>query len=383
MPSSLFQRFRSWLQRVNSPQRRKTRAYRWRPALEILEDPHPARELLVNLVRASERAAQLTHQMLAYSGKGRFLIEPLNLARAIEQLLPLITPSMSRSVRLALNLEENLPPIDADKSQMQQLLMNLIINAAEAYEDRPGVVTVSVALCRAGENAPQPLFGLAQLHPGTYVCVEVSDKGMGMDEETKAKIFDPFFTTKFAGRGLGLSAVLGIIRAHNGGIEVESERNQGTTFRVYFPPSASAAPREESKIVNADLQGEGAILVIDDEETVRLTAVAALESYGYQVLTAFDGESGINIFRRHGAELSLVILDLTMPGLDGEAVLERLREMDPDARIILSSGFSASEATRRFEGRALSGFLQKPYTAQALGMCIKNALRANTSVQSA
>jgi CheY-like chemotaxis protein len=232
-------------------------------------------------------------------------------------------------------------------------------------------------------NAPQPMFGLSQLAPGSYVCLEVSDKGIGMDEETKAKIFDPFFTTKFAGRGLGLSAVLGIIRAHGGGIEVESERGGGTTFRIYFPPSASAAPREESKVANADLQGQGVILLIDDEETVRNMAMVALESYGYQVLTAFDGECGIGVFRRCGPELSLVILDLTMPVLDGEAVLERLREIDPNVRIVLSSGFSASEAIRRFEGRNLSGFLQKPYTAQALGMCVKTALRANTSVQSA
>jgi PAS domain S-box-containing protein len=352
-------------------------------ALEILEDAHPVRELIENLMKASERAAQLTHQMLAYSGKGRFFIEPLDLARAIEQLLPLITPSMSRSVRLTLDLKDNLPPIDADKAQVQQLLMNLIINASEAYEGRPGVVALSAALCRVGENGPQPLFGLSQLVPGTYLCLEVADKGIGMDEETRARIFDPFFTTKFAGRGLGLSAVLGIIRAHGGGIEVESKCGEGTTFRVYFPPSASAAPGEESKIANANLRGEGAILLIDDEETVRNTAVAALESYGYRVLTAFDGESGVDVFRRHGAEFSLVILDLTMPVLDGEAVFERLREIDPNVGIVLSSGFSASEATRRFEGRKLSGFLQKPYTARELGACVKTALRANTSVQSA
>ena len=351
--------------------------------LEMLENDHAAREAVENLVKAAERAAQLTHQMLAYSGKGRFLIEPLDLTRAVEELLPLITPSVSRSVRLSLNLPRGLPAIDADRAQMQQLLMNLVINAAEAYEGRPGVVAVSARLCDVAEGEIQPLFGLSQAPPGRYVCLEVSDKGTGMSEETKSKIFDPFYTTKFTGRGLGLSAVLGIIRAHGGAIEVESERGAGTTFRVYFPPSAGVAQRDDSEPQAADLRGAGTILLVDDEETVRSTAASALESYGYKVVPAYDGESAVNIFRRHRHNVSLVVLDLTMPVLDGEAVLERLREIDPDVRVILSSGFSASEATRRFEGKYLSGFLQKPYTAQSLALAVKSALSSGTSAQTA
>ena len=351
--------------------------------LEMLESNHAAREIVENLVKAAERAAQLTHQMLAYSGKGRFFIEPLDLPRTVEELLPLITPSISRSVRLSLDLPSNLPPIDADRAQMQQLLMNLVINAAEAYEGRPGVVAVSACVRYLAEGAVQPLFGLSQLAPGLYVCLEVSDKGMGMSDETKSKIFDPFFTTKFAGRGLGLSAVLGIIRAHGGGIDIETERGNGTAFRVFFPPSAGVARANEGEASAADLRGSGTILLIDDEETVRSTATSALESYGYRVVIAYDGESALNIFRRYREKVSLIVLDLTMPVLDGEAVLERLREIDPDVRIILSSGFSETEATRRFEGKHLSGFLQKPYTAQSLGLCVKNALETSTSAQSA
>ena len=351
--------------------------------LEMLENDHAAREAVENLVKAAERAAQLTHQMLAYSGKGRFLIEPLDLPRAIEELLPLITPSVSRSVRLSLNLPRGLPAIDADRAQMQQLLMNLVINAAEAYEGRPGVVAVSARVSDLGEGEIQPLFGLSQAPPGRYVCLEVSDRGMGMSEETKSKIFDPFYTTKFAGRGLGLSAVLGIIRAHRGAIEVETERGAGTTFRVYFPPSAGAPRQDENEPVIADLQGAGTVLLVDDEETVRTTATSALESYGYKVIAAYDGESALNIFRRDQQNVSLVVLDLTMPELDGEAVLELLREIDPNVRVILSSGFSATEATRRFEGKHLSGFLQKPYTAQSLALSVKSALGNGTSAQTA
>lgn len=351
--------------------------------LEMLENDHPARDPVENLLKASERAAQLTHQMLAYSGKGRFLIEPLDLPHTLEELLPLITPSISRSVRLSLNLPSRLPAIDADKAQMQQLLMNLVINAAEAYEGRPGVVAVSASVCHLAEGAMQPLFGLPQLAPGDYVCLEVSDTGIGMSEETRSKIFDPFFTTKFAGRGLGLSAGLGIIRAHGGGIEVESEPGKGTTFRVYFPPSSVAAPLEAPEPTSADLRGDGTILLIDDEETVRNTAAAALESYGYKVVAASDGECALGIFSRNGQEFSLVVLDLTMPVLDGEAVLKRLREIHPDVRVVLSSGFSASEATRRFADKGLSGFLQKPYTAQALALAVRNALSAGTSAQRA
>jgi len=349
----------------------------------MLESDHAAREIVENLVKAAERAAQLTHQMLAYSGKGRFFIEPLNLPRTVEGLLPLITPSISRSVRLSLDLPSNLPPVDADRAQMQQLVMNLVINAAEAYEGRPGLVAVSACVRYLAENAVQPLFGLPQLAPGRYVCLEVSDKGMGMSDETKSKIFDPFFTTKFAGRGLGLSAVLGIIRAHGGGIDVETDPGKGTAFRVFFPPSAGVARANEGEASAADLRGAGTILLVDDEETVRSTATSALESYGYKVVIAYDGESALNTFRRDRESVSLILLDLTMPVLDGEAVLERLREIDPNVRVILSSGFSESEATRRFEGKHLSGFLQKPYTAQSLGLCVRNALGTSTSAQSA
>jgi len=258
-----------------------------------------------------------------------------------------------------------------------------VINAAEAYEGRPGLVVVSTRVCRLAEGAIQPVFGLPQLAPGAYICLEVSDKGMGMSEETKSKIFDPFFTTKFAGRGLGLSAVLGIIRAHAGSIEVETEPGSGTAFRVYFPPSEGVARRNEDEAAAADLRGAGTILLVDDEETVRSTATSALESYGYEVVAAYDGESALSVFRRDREKVSLVVLDLTMPVLDGEAVLERLREIDPDVRVVLSTGFSASEATRRFAGKRLCGFLQKPYTVQSLGLCVKNALGSSTSAQGA
>jgi two-component system cell cycle sensor histidine kinase/response regulator CckA len=350
---------------------------------EMLDSDDPARDAVENLLKAAERAAQLTHQMLAYSGKGRFFIEPLDLRRAVEELLPLITPSISRSVRLSLDLPPSLPSIDADRAQMQQLLMNLVINAAEAYEGRPGVVAVSACVRNLAEGEIQSLFGLSQPAPGPYVCVEVSDKGTGMSEETRTKVFDPFFTTKFAGRGLGLSAVLGIIRAHSGAIEVETEHGTGTTFRVYFPPSAAMPRLDEPEPAITDLRGAGTILLVDDEETVRTTATSALESYGYRVVTAYDGECAIDIFRRDHEKVSLVVLDLTMPVLDGEAVLERLREIDSEVPVILSSGFSATEATRRFEGKHLSGFLQKPYTAQSLAQSVKNALGTGTSFQTA
>jgi CheY-like chemotaxis protein len=229
------------------------------------------------------------------------------------------------------------------------------------------MIHISTTAVAADALHLKPSCGLPAIQPGVFVRLEVRDTGCGMSEEVKAKIFDPFFTTKFTGRGLGLSAVLGIIRAHQGAIEVDSAPGKGTAFRIFFPSSTgalSAAAVSKSEILH--YTGGATILVVDDEELARKTATSALQKYGYRVLTADSGTAALGIFRQMDDEIDLVILDLTMPVMDGEATLERLKQINPAVRILLSSGYGEAEVTSRFLGRGLAGFLQKPYTATGI-----------------
>jgi two-component system cell cycle sensor histidine kinase/response regulator CckA len=204
--------------------------------------------------------------------------------------------------------------------------------------------------------------------------VEVNDSGCGMDDETLAKIFDPFFTTKFAGRGLGLAAVLGIIHGHKGALKVYSAPGKGSTFKLFFPVTSANFPLPAAQGSGAELAGQGTVLVVDDEEVVRKAATFTLLRYGYQVLGATSGREAIQIFRNRDHQIALVLLDLTMPGMDGEEVLRELRLIEPSIRVLLSSGFNEVESVRRFTGKGLAGFIQKPYTAHALGAKVKQIL---------
>lgn len=337
-------------------------------ALEDVPSDSPARMPIESVVEAGERAALLAGQMLAYSGKGHFVLEHINLAQRIREILPLIKASIPSHVELVLQLRNSLPAIEADAAQMQQLLMNIIINGAEAIpENRRGSVTITTSRYEVSPNGGGAASE-GDLAAGEYVLLEVTDTGSGMDEATRARIFDPFFTTKFTGRGLGLAAVLGIVRGHHGNIEVASKPGEGTTFRILLPAAEETSDNEvESRIpTGADHRGSGVILVVDDEHVVRAMARQTLERYGYTVLLAEDGAQGVETYRREAGNLKCVILDLTMPAMGGEEALARMKAADPDVPIILSSGFNEAQALRRFEGKGLSGFLQKPYRAPVL-----------------
>jgi PAS domain S-box-containing protein len=313
---------------------------------------------LGEILSASERAAVLVRQMLAYAGKGRFVLQLLDLSKQVQEIVPLIRTSFSPSVRLLLNLAPDLPPVEADPSQMQQLIMNLAINGGEAIT---GSGSVTVTTSTRQSDAEQ------------QVVLQVKDTGCGMDEETKARIFDPFFTTKFPGRGLGLAAVLGIIRSHHGTISVQSAPGAGTTFTVVLPASSAApeAPRQDPQF---ELRGYGHVLVVDDEELVRNLARAALERCGYSVETAGDGLMAVAAVASHPLLFDAVLLDLTLPAMGGDEALREIRAIREDLPVILSSGFSEVEALRRFADQGLSGFLQKPYTASALARKMKLAI---------
>jgi signal transduction histidine kinase len=243
--------------------------------------------------------------------------------------------------------------------------MNLIINGGEAIGDNPGIVRVGTAVQEIDQSLVRSAAG-GRVEPGMYVCLQVQDNGHGIPREIQSKIFDPFFTTKFTGRGLGLAAALGIVRGHNGLITVESAAGCGSSFRVFFPAMARAPEKRELASARPPAAGSGTILVIDDELLVRRSAELALTRSGYTVLLAENANEGVEVFRRMVRQISLVLLDMTMPDMDGERTLEQLQHIQPGVRVLLSSGYDESEADRRFRGRALCGFLQKPYSAQQL-----------------
>jgi two-component system cell cycle sensor histidine kinase/response regulator CckA len=344
-------------------------------AQEILPEGHEVAEILGRIVKAGEQAAHLTRQMLAYAGKGQFLVEAIDLSDLIPEISGLVQPSISKKIAMQVNLEPNLPSVEADRGQMQQVFMNLVLNAAEAIGSDAGLISVETGVQTVDAAYQRRFPETAELACGTYVYLQVRDTGCGMDETTKARVFDPFFSTKFQGRGLGLAAVAGIVRAHKGIVQLTTAPGAGATFRVLLPATgASAAASVPSPRRRRDLRGKGTVLVVDDELNVRSLAQAGLERHGYQVLLADSGRAAIEIVREQGGRIDLVLLDLGMPVMGGEEVLPRLREIRPDLKVMVSSGFSEVETLRVFAGAPLSGFIQKPYTVRELAAEVKAAM---------
>ena len=341
-------------------------------ASEILSPGSAAQPLLRDITKATQRLSDLTRQLLAYSGKGTLAFAPVNISELVREISALIQASIPKSVHVRLQLDDQVPLVNADPSQLQQIVMNLIINGAEAVPGGElGTVTVSTSVQQVDEQYIRTVFSPGQVHPGRFVCLEVHDSGKGMDAGTVSRIFDPFFRTKAQGRGLGLAAVLGIAQSHNGAIKVYSQPGKGTTFKVLLPAMAEEATRPSSARVG--LRGTGLVLVIDDEEIVRNVAKTALELYGYNVLIAEDGQQGIELYERMADEIRVVVLDLMMPRMNGEETYRRLRLIRPDVKVILSSGYNDIEALSKFSGKDLAGFLKKPFTAAQLGEVIKQA----------
>jgi PAS domain S-box-containing protein len=332
-------------------------------------DPVSARDSVEKAVKAAERAADLTRQLLAYSGRGQFTVRAIQLNDLIRENLSLLAVSLPKPVRLHTALAPDLPFIEGDPGQVQQIIMNLILNAAEAIGQRPGAITVRTGM-RVVSEADMYWWQYTSepLPPGGYVLLQVEDDGNGMEAATLASIFDPFFTTKFTGRGLGLAAVLGIVRGHGGGLHVTSEIGRGTTFQLLFPASAAkpAPGPEAAPTISAAKPAARLILVIDDEDPVREAVSDILDMEGIPVLAAADGAAGLELYYQRQAEIRLVLLDLSMPGLSGEETFHALRRINPDVRVVLSSGYSQTEAARRFTDQPVAGFLQKPYDVDAL-----------------
>jgi signal transduction histidine kinase/CheY-like chemotaxis protein len=344
-------------------------------ALAELSPVAPARESLEAIETGARRAAELCRQLLAYSGKGRFLVQPLDVMELVQEMGHLLSVSISKKVVLKYHFTNNLPAVEADATQMRQTIMNLILNASEAIGDRSGVISVTTGLAHCDPEYLKTCFVADGIQPGDFVYVEVADTGHGMDKATQDRIFDPFFTTKFTGRGLGLAAVLGIVRGHKGAIRVHSEVGRGTTFKLLFPAAQTPAREITSGTPGArSWKSHGHVLVVDDEETVRTLTRRMLERVGFTVLTAEDGRQAVEIFQRVGAEVDLVILDLTMPHLDGEACFRELRLLKPAVKVILSSGYNEQDVVSLFAGKGLAGFIQKPYTNEELIAKVRDVL---------
>lgn len=333
-----------------------------------LPSSSPVQESIRHITSASLRAAELCKQMLAYSGRGRFVVQNLSLCQLVQETAQMLQISISKKVELQFRLARNLPPVEADATQLRQVIMNLVINAAEAIGGDSGIITISTGMEQVA--GPEP-----ELSQGNYVTLEVSDTGSGMSEETKARIFEPFFTTKFTGRGLGLAAVLGIVRGHRGALRVASELGRGTTFKLLFP--AASGPLDSSSAIPSIPERSlpvGTVLIVDDEETMRKTVGRMLDRIGLRWVAAVDGVGALDILRQHPSRFTLVLLDFTMPHMDGKQTFAELRKLASDLPVILMSGFDAQEAMEGFSGTAPAGFLQKPFTFDALEGLIRKVM---------
>ncbi len=357
-------------------------------ALQDMSAHSPIRDNIREIEKAATRAAGLSKQMLAYSGKGRFVIEPIHINEFVEEMGHLLEVTISKKAVLKYNFAHDLPIFDGDATQIRQVIMNLITNASEAIGDKSGVVAISTGAMDCDrqyldtcEMATHHSILDKALPEGLYVYIEVADTGCGMDKETQQKIFDPFFTTKFTGRGLGMAALLGIVRGHKGTVKIYSEPGKGTTFKVLFPISENTdekrARPQANQVARADQPAggfSGTVLIADDEESICAIGKLMLSRMGFDVLIAIDGRQAVEIFRQNADDIVCVLLDLTMPHLDGEQVFTEIRRMKPDIKVILSSGYNKQDATQRFAGKGLAGFIQKPYPSAKLTEIIRKIM---------
>ena len=330
--------------------------------------------LLQGVEEATLRGADLARQMLAYSGKGRFIVRPTDLTTLVGEISELLRTSVPGKAELRFELSRQLPPVEADASQLRQLVMNLFINACEAVGEQPGTITVRTAVSEydAGRLGALGLGG--QIPPGRYVSLDVADTGCGMGNNVLARIYDPFFSTKFTGRGMGMAAVQGIVRGHGGGIHVESREGSGTLVRVLFPLAGREyAPEPRQTVDDPEWCGSGTVLLVDDERQVLEICRAMLESLGFTVITAGSGADALRTQRERGG-IDLVILDLTMPRMSGEETFHELRRIDPQLTVIISSGYNEQDVAQRFAGTGVAGVLHKPYTCAQLRLCLREAL---------
>jgi PAS domain S-box-containing protein len=348
-------------------------------ALRLVSSTAQERLHLYEIEKTAHRAADLCRQMLAYAGRGRFMLEQLNLNDLIVDMQQIFAVACSKKARLEYQLASEVPAIVGDATQVRQVVMNLVINAAEALGDAAGIITIRTGIHKGTvENDDIYLMPLEAVKDTPCIVVEVSDTGCGMDDETKSKMFDPFFSTKLVGRGLGLAAVQGIMRGHRGAVTVCSEVGVGTRFRLYFPVAQQMVTPTCKTQSPSTWRGAGLVLLVDDEAAIRVAGARMLEVLGFTTVVAANGREAIEVFQRHAEHLRCVVLDLTMPLMDGVETFDELRRIRPAVAIIVASGYGEQDVAPRFAGRCLSGFVQKPYSLETLKTVLRAALEHTT-----
>ena len=343
-------------------------------ALDRIPNDPALRNALQRIESTTQRGSDLARQLLAYAGKAHFAVRPLDLNAIILEMGDLLSVSISKKVALRQDLQAGLPPVEADSAQFQQVVMNLVINASEAIGDQTGTVTLRTRSQSYSQSELSSAFPGQVLEPGPYVRLEVEDDGIGMDAETIGRIFDPFFTTKFTGRGLGLSAMLGIVRGHRAGIHVESLPGKGTTFTLLFPASDATVTLLVPEAQPAPAMS-GTVLVVDDEGIIRDLARSALEAAGFRVLEARDGLEAVELFQAGRDSVDLVLLDMTMPRMGGAEAFRRIRDLQPRMRVLLTSGYTQKESMESLSDLPPDGFLQKPFRIRELVTMVRNVLQ--------
>jgi PAS domain S-box-containing protein len=347
-------------------------------ALRDLPASAPAREPLGEIRTIACRAADLCRQLLAYSGHGGFVGEPIAPRHIVEEISRILEISVAAKVRLVFHFADDVPMIVGDPTQLRQVVMNLITNASEAIGNQEGVITLSLSKRLIEHGDLRDFVAHTDVAEGIYVELTVTDTGCGMDEATRSRVFEPFFSTKFTGRGLGMAAVLGIVRGHKGAIRMASELGKGTTVKVLLPAAGPevSLPSERTPKVPVARPANAAVLVVDDNARVLQAVSQLVGALGYPVMTAASGREALAVFGERHAQIGCVLLDLTMPEMDGLETLRALRALDPKARIVLSSGYSEQSVRRRMSGDGPTGFLQKPFVEDDLKAAIESAMRA-------
>jgi PAS domain S-box-containing protein len=325
--------------------------------------PDMSGKLLTEIDNAAQRAAELCRQMLAYAGKSLITMKRINMTELVTDLINMLKVTIKQNVAITSDLSGNLPSTLGDASQLRQVVMNLIINASEAFDEEQGEIHVTLTMIEieAGQSI-KDYFG-TDIVPGCYACLEVSDTGCGMDDDVMQRIFEPFYTTKFTGRGLGMSAVIGIITSHKGSLQLFSQVGKGTTFKVYLPALGcdSAGDKSQQQVVPAPWKGSGTILLVDDEVQIMAVAKALLETMGFSVIEALNGNEAIEQYQKYAAEISMVLTDIGMPVMDGYELFRELKKINPKLPIIVSSGFAESDILSHIARADIAGLVSKPY----------------------
>jgi len=340
----------------------------------LLQRPHMVEQLVPEIDTAAQRAADLCRQMLIYAGKAQPIPTKFNVKTLVEEMVKMLKATINQNVTITLDLSADIPSIKADASQIRQVIMNLIINASEAIGTEQGNITASLAIAviEAEQNEKDYLGKV--ITPGSYICLNVTDSGCGMDEGTKRRIFEPFYTTKFTGRGLGMSAVLGIIMAHNGALQLTSQQGVGTTFKVYLPVQSTEPVGDLLPHVSVmPWQGSGTVLLVEDEPQLIMVAKALIQALGFSVIEAANGQIALELYQKHAEYITLVLTDIGMPVMDGYTLIHELKKLNPELPIIVSSGFGDAEVTSRIH-ETIAGCVSKPYSFDQLREVLKGVV---------